>query len=167
MQWFSNWSINQNKTKRKPSVIMRCFSNWSIHWNHLKSWLKHIFLGPKPKVSHPVDPGLECEFVFLTWSQEMLIQLVRQLHFENHCYKGIIRTEDLKCSRTFESPEKHLKNINVWFFSQRFQIDCSKEGPRPPHSLNSPNVQQGLKTTALGRGKIKGERLVQSSPGKK
>lgn len=93
--------------------------------------------------------------------------LVRQLHLKNHCYKEVIRTEDLKCSHTFESPGKHFKNINVFILSQRFHIDCSKVGLKLPYSLNSSNMQQGLKLTALGRGKIEGERLVQSSPGKK
>lgn len=96
--------------------------------------------------------------------------LVRVSPFENHSYKEkfrTFRTKDLKCCHMFESPGKALENINAWFLSQRFQLNYSKERPRPPYSLNSPNVQQGLKITALCGRKIEAERLFKSSLGQK
>lgn len=60
-----------------------------------------------------------------------------------------------------------LVSYSLQQFKDKVQIDCFKEGHRLPYSLNSPHVQQELKITALGRGKIEGQRLVQISPGKK
>lgn len=54
-----------------------------------------------------------------------MLPLVRRSQSENHCSKGAGRTGDLKYSHIFKLPGKCFKNINVWFLSQRFQIDCS------------------------------------------